>query len=474
MSDGKQRICLIETVTADTSSAASPPATPLTRYQLASHLGSAVVELDGNAAVLSYEEYYPYGSTSFQTGPTGAEVGLKRYRYTGKERDGENGFYYHGARYYAPWLGRWMSSDPGGAIDGFNLYRYARDNPLRHSDPTGLQSTDNSKMLIPQAGPKQPAASSSDAATDSSTDKTKVNAPQQPPPNSSTTTPASPQMSLPLLGLTNPAFQGTFPLLTLRTEFLTVMQLQQGTEKGQAASASLSQTVSVTERISDTVELGVQGTAGTTTSSVGFLLHVGPPAPIGDKPVSAWGLWASGSQVWGLAPPPKLSLSPPPEGQSFNPTANVFGAFSHQTPNVSGVDLDFGGQASRWGQVVGVPVAGSVSPFVGINLFHNDWPQSNFSLNLEAVGSVNLGLGGRQDTTTPGSLPYSFSVTGGIGIQYVFDKTDWAIGGEIYFGSEGLSNIVNDAGRNYDLAGGLRFGFGAINPRRQAGVIGWP
>ena len=38
----------------------------------------------------------------------------KRYRYTGKERDEENGLYYHGARYYAPWLGRWTSCDPAG------------------------------------------------------------------------------------------------------------------------------------------------------------------------------------------------------------------------------------------------------------------------------------------------------------------------------------------------------------------------
>jgi hypothetical protein len=36
----------------------------------------------------------------------------KRYRYTGKERDEESGLYYHGARYYAPWLGRWTAIDP--------------------------------------------------------------------------------------------------------------------------------------------------------------------------------------------------------------------------------------------------------------------------------------------------------------------------------------------------------------------------
>ena len=33
-------------------------------------------------------------------------------------------------RYYAPWLGRWVSCDPLGIVDGNNLYVYARNNPL--------------------------------------------------------------------------------------------------------------------------------------------------------------------------------------------------------------------------------------------------------------------------------------------------------------------------------------------------------
>jgi len=67
-------------------------------------------------------------------------VSLKRYRYTGKERDEETGFYYHGARYYAPWLGRWTSCDPAGLADGVNSYRYARNSPIRYTDPEGTES----------------------------------------------------------------------------------------------------------------------------------------------------------------------------------------------------------------------------------------------------------------------------------------------------------------------------------------------
>jgi RHS repeat-associated protein len=97
------------------------------------------LELDENAAVISYEEYYPYGSTSYQTGRSSAEVSLKRYRYTGKERDEESGLYYHGARYYAPWLGRWVSMDLAGPVDGPNLNAFVHNNPIRWIDPRGHQ-----------------------------------------------------------------------------------------------------------------------------------------------------------------------------------------------------------------------------------------------------------------------------------------------------------------------------------------------
>jgi RHS repeat-associated protein len=107
------------------------------RYQLDNHLGSACLELDDAAAVISYEEYYPYGSTSYQSSRSTAEVSLKRYRFTGKERDAETGFYYHGARYYAPWLGRWTSADPSGIQDGPNVFAYVNNNPVEKTDPTG-------------------------------------------------------------------------------------------------------------------------------------------------------------------------------------------------------------------------------------------------------------------------------------------------------------------------------------------------
>jgi RHS repeat-associated protein len=128
-------MALVETKTFDAETPVSSPASVI-RYQLDNNLGSASL-LDKDGAVVSYEEYYPYGSSSYQAGRSVAEVSLKHYRYTGKERDEETGLYYYGARYYVPWIGRWTSCDPKGMVDGPNLYMYTKDNPIKFTDPNG-------------------------------------------------------------------------------------------------------------------------------------------------------------------------------------------------------------------------------------------------------------------------------------------------------------------------------------------------
>ena len=91
------------------------------------------------AQLISYEEYYPYGSTSYQAVDASIKVAGKRYRYTAMERDGENGLEYHSARYYVPWLARWASADPSGVKAAPNLYLYVNANPLIASDPSGRE-----------------------------------------------------------------------------------------------------------------------------------------------------------------------------------------------------------------------------------------------------------------------------------------------------------------------------------------------
>lgn len=113
----------------------------LVRLQLPNHLGSSGVEVDKSSGdVLAREEFYPYGDSSYQAPTSGGPA--RRYRFTAKERDESTGLNYHGARYYAPWLARWVSPDPTGVADSTNRFSYTLDNPIRFVDHSGNSSSD--------------------------------------------------------------------------------------------------------------------------------------------------------------------------------------------------------------------------------------------------------------------------------------------------------------------------------------------
>ena len=106
------------------------------RYTFDDHLGSSTLELDDQAQLISQETYYPFGGTACWAGRNEVEASYKTLRYSGKERDA-TGLYYYGYRYYAPWLHRWLNPDPGGAIDGLNLYGFVGNDPMGHVDADG-------------------------------------------------------------------------------------------------------------------------------------------------------------------------------------------------------------------------------------------------------------------------------------------------------------------------------------------------
>ncbi|MCB9351087.1 MAG: insecticidal toxin complex protein [Lewinellaceae bacterium] len=134
---GEQRILIIEDV--QTTNNTQLATGLLFRYQYSNHLGSAALELNDTAAIISYEEYHPYGTTAYQAKNASIKAVAKRYRYTGMERDEESGLAYHSARYYLPWLGRWLSGDPIGVEGGGNLYGYCGGNPIMFHDSTGSE-----------------------------------------------------------------------------------------------------------------------------------------------------------------------------------------------------------------------------------------------------------------------------------------------------------------------------------------------
>ena len=56
-------------------------------------------------------------------------------------------------RYYAPWLCRWISPDPGGLVEGPNLYRYARNNPIANTNSAGMYCDPTSQSCLDPSEP---------------------------------------------------------------------------------------------------------------------------------------------------------------------------------------------------------------------------------------------------------------------------------------------------------------------------------
>src|SRR5262249_11573694 len=132
-------------------------AQPVVRYQHDNQIGLSVLELDATGQPISREEDHPFGTTAFYQAPSVAgQVVIKRHRYIGQEREDETGFYYLGARYTAPWLGRFLSVDPSDNSDGREPYVYVGDNPVKLVDPDGRDkrpydiTTAGTQLLAPQ------------------------------------------------------------------------------------------------------------------------------------------------------------------------------------------------------------------------------------------------------------------------------------------------------------------------------------
>jgi insecticidal toxin complex protein TccC len=125
------------------------------RYNHVDHLNSSTLELTDDARIISRETYYPFGATAWSAGPNDTDGDYKTVRYSGKERDA-TGLYYYGFRYYIPWLQRWLNPDPAGAVDGLNLYRMVRNNPVTLIDVDGRAPNLPSAPPMPPQPPSPP------------------------------------------------------------------------------------------------------------------------------------------------------------------------------------------------------------------------------------------------------------------------------------------------------------------------------
>jgi RHS repeat-associated protein len=132
-----------------------------TLYLTADHLGSTRLVTSGTTSPTVEEQfdYAPFGEELTQgVSGRGSPYSNNQYptatqdvvteKFTSKERDAETGLDFFGARYMSSAQGRFTSADPLGGGAGreedpqsWNLYAYARNNPLTYVDPLGLNYT---------------------------------------------------------------------------------------------------------------------------------------------------------------------------------------------------------------------------------------------------------------------------------------------------------------------------------------------
>ncbi|MBI3323585.1 MAG: DUF1080 domain-containing protein [Candidatus Omnitrophica bacterium] len=159
-------------------------------YHLPDHLGSTAALTNSAGQIQASFTYAAFGATRTKTGPADT-----RFRFTGRELDAESGLYHYRARAYDPAAGRFLQPDPWprtpadprvtglgyyarlvsvahplpGAVPGFlpaglpaatigmqggflqnplglNLYPYVLNNPLRYTDPLGLERGKNTML----------------------------------------------------------------------------------------------------------------------------------------------------------------------------------------------------------------------------------------------------------------------------------------------------------------------------------------
>lgn len=108
----------------------------IARHHHSDHLGT--VRLSTNAqsgALLGQRDFSPYGRST--GAPDG--TGLLTPSWAAYELDPNKLTHHLGAREYLSTWGRFFTPDP--ANDGWNLYTYARNNPMTYIDPFGLEAT---------------------------------------------------------------------------------------------------------------------------------------------------------------------------------------------------------------------------------------------------------------------------------------------------------------------------------------------
>ena len=88
-------------------------------------------------------EYGPYGNILRMEGNAAED---NPFRFSSEYADDELGLVYYNYRYYNPQNGRWISREPIGEIDGWNLYSFVNNRLIQYIDSLGFQAIDASLL----------------------------------------------------------------------------------------------------------------------------------------------------------------------------------------------------------------------------------------------------------------------------------------------------------------------------------------
>ncbi len=109
-------------------------------YLFSDHLGSSSVMSNSSGGKISGSEarYLPFGG--YRTTPT-TNPSITDRGFTGQKHNNSLGLIYYNARFYVPYINRFISADtivPDPANpQSFNRYSYALNNPVKYTDPSG-------------------------------------------------------------------------------------------------------------------------------------------------------------------------------------------------------------------------------------------------------------------------------------------------------------------------------------------------
>ncbi len=97
--------------------------------------GSTIALTSANGTITDWIEYSSYGRTAYRLGTNDTPF-LFNGQF-GVQTD-PNGLLYMRARYYNPYICRFINADPSGFAGGLNFYAFCNDNPISLEDPFGL------------------------------------------------------------------------------------------------------------------------------------------------------------------------------------------------------------------------------------------------------------------------------------------------------------------------------------------------